>query len=113
MNPQNQPDRDQELKQREQALRQRELEIRLRELDAEINTKLDKNDQPPTHQTVKHREPTAKNWLTRTSLAAKFFGIVVAVIVAVKIASWVTTVLLFGAIAWLGYQIFKSNSRKS
>lgn len=113
MNPQNQPDRDQELKQREQALRQRELEIRLRELDAEINAKLDKTDQTPTHRTVKHREPSQKNWLTQLSMAAKFFGIVVAVIVAVKIASWVTTVLLFGAIAWIGFQIFKNSSRTS
>lgn len=110
MNPQNQPDREQELQQREQALRQRELEIRLRELDAEINTQTNITDQPPTHATVKHQP--SKSWFTQLSGAGKFFGIVVAVIVAVKIASWVAAILLFGTITWVTFQLFRISQRR-
>jgi hypothetical protein len=109
MNPQNQPDREQELKQREEALRQRELEIRLRELDAEINTQTNNTDQTPTHATVKHRP----SWFSQLNYAGKFFGIVVAVIVAVKVASWVAAMLLFGTIVWVTFQLFRISQRRS
>lgn len=112
MNLPNQPDREQELEQREQALRQRELEIRLRELDAEINASADITDQTPTHRTVKHRE-SSKRWLTQLSYAGKFFGIMVAVIVAIKIASWIAATLLFATIAWVGFQLFRISQRRS
>lgn len=110
MNPQNQPDREQEIQQREEALRQRELEIRLRELDAEINAQTNNIAQTPTHATAKHRP--SKRWFTQLSDAGKFFGIVVAVIVAVKVASWVAALLLFGAIVWVTFQLFKISQRR-
>lgn len=106
----NQPDREQDLNQREEALRQRELEIRLRELAAEVDAKTGTQPQPPLYPTVKHRQV---NWMTRLSYGAKFFGIVVAVIVAVKIASWVATLLLFGTVVWVLVQVFKISQRRS
>jgi uncharacterized membrane protein YdbT with pleckstrin-like domain len=99
-----QDDKEQELQRREVELRKRELEIRLRELDAEINP-------PPLYETVRHQEPekSTKRWLRQMAQVSKFMGVVVAVIVAIKIASWLATIVMIGGVAWVAYQIFLAN----
>jgi hypothetical protein len=117
----NQPDREQDLKQREESLRQREIEIRLRELAAEVDAATDAQQQPniqqqpPLYRTEKHHPEKHRrgNWMTRLGFGAKFFGIVVAVIVAVKVASWLATLLLFGGVVWVLVQVFKIGQRRS
>jgi hypothetical protein len=98
--------KQEDLQQREAALRQRELELRMRELEVEVN-------QMPVSPTVKHQvQATAKpGKLRQITIAAKFFGIVVAMIAAVKIATWMAGFLLFGTVVWVVYQIFLAGKR--
>jgi hypothetical protein len=99
-------DKEQELQRREAELRKRELEIRLRELESEINP-------PPLYETVKHEQPekATDRWKRQIVQVGKFMGIVIAVIVAVRIASWLATIVMIGGIAWVAYQIFLANDR--
>jgi hypothetical protein len=94
------PNQD-DLQRREAALRQRELELRLRELENEV-------DQTPISPTTKQQPSVAKSisWLRKMPLAAKFFGIVVAVIVAVKVATWMASLLMVAGLVWVFYQVF-------
>jgi hypothetical protein len=97
---------DEQLRQREQEIRDRERAIRLRELEAELH-------QPPLLPTVKL--PTVKQPPADAKLQGKyrqirnvatFFGLVVVVAVAVKIASQLATAVMVGGIAWVAYKIF-------
>jgi hypothetical protein len=98
-------DRETELRRRERELQQREAEIRLRELEAEIHQKYS----PPP---LAPAEPETPGQLSNHKLiaAAKFFGLVVATIVAVRVATmitfWLPSVIIGGAIAWVAYKLF-------
>jgi anti-sigma-K factor RskA len=95
-----------ELRHKEQELRKREQEIRLRELESEIDRSV------PEYRTSKHQEPDSqvngklKQWRRKIIAAAQFTGIVIAVVVAVRIASWLATAVIVGGIAWIAYQMF-------
>lgn len=106
MTPHN--NRDEDLRRREQELQAREHAIRLRELEAEIN-------QPQLHVTRKHQEPPRPLQRRFKSIlnVAAFLGIVVVVAVAVRIATWLATVAMVGAIAWIAYKIFLAGDRKA
>ena len=99
-------DKEQQLRRREQELMDREREIRLRELESEIN-------QPPLHQTVKHQEKESplKQRYGKLVKVGKFVAIVVAVVVSIKIATWLASVILVGAVAWVAYKIFFEGDR--
>ncbi|HEY9638756.1 MAG TPA: hypothetical protein V6D14_35560 [Coleofasciculaceae cyanobacterium] len=103
-----QDDQEKELRRREQELQAREHAIRLRELESEIN-------QPLVHQTVKHREPESslKRWYRQLVNVGKFVGIVVAVVVGIKVATWLATVIIVGGIAWVAYKLFFEGDRRS
>lgn len=99
-------DKEQQLRRREQELKDREHEIRLRELDAEIN-------QPPLHQTVKHQtkeSPLKRRYGTLVKVG-KFIAIIVALVVGIKIATWLASVILVGAVAWVAYKLFFEGDR--
>jgi hypothetical protein len=101
-----QDDQENELQRRERELQAREQAIRLREIEAQIN-------QPPLLQTVKHREPerSLKPWYGKLVNVGKFLGIVVAVVIAIRIATGLATVIMIGAVAWVGYKIFLEGDR--
>ncbi|MEG5063865.1 hypothetical protein QUB33_09605 [Microcoleus sp. B3-A4] len=100
-----------ELRHREQELRKREQEIRLRELESEIDRSV------PEHLTSKYEEPDSKvngklkQWRRKIIAAAQFTGIVIAVVVAVRIASWLATALIVGGIALIAYKMFIEEDR--
>ena len=100
-----------ELRHKEQELRKREQEIRLRELEAEIDRSV------PEHRTRKYEEPDSqvngklKQWRRKIIAAAQFTGIVIAVVVAVRIASWLATALIVGGIALIAYKMFVEEDR--
>lgn len=104
MNSQN--DRENELARRERELQAREQAIRLQELEAEIN-------QPWLSETVKHQQPkdSLKQWYGKLVNTAKFLGIVIAVVVAIRLAFWLATVIMIGGIAWMAYKIFWEGDR--
>jgi len=108
----NYPDRkERELRHKEQDLRKREQEIRLRELESEIDRSV------PEHLTIKYAEPDSKTnsklkqWRRKIIAASQFTGIIIAVVVAVRIASWLATALIVGGIALIAYKIFFEEDR--
>ncbi|MEG4574397.1 hypothetical protein QUA56_17140 [Microcoleus sp. N3A4] len=108
----NSPDKKaRELRHKEQDLRRREQEIRLRELEAEIDRSV------PEHLTSKYEEPDSqvnrklKQWRRKIIAVTQFTGIVIAVVVAVCIASWLAAALIVGGIALIAYKIFFQDNR--
>ncbi|MEG4582268.1 hypothetical protein QUA71_22020 [Microcoleus sp. MON1_C5] len=109
----NSPDKKaRELRHQEQELRKREQESRLRELEAEIDRSV-----PEYLRTSKYEEPDSqvngklKQWRRKILAVAQFTGIVIAVVVAVRIASWLATALMVGGIAFIAYKMFVEENR--
>ena len=104
----NSPDKKvRELRHKEQELRKREQEIRLRELETEIDRSV------PEYRTTKYekqdsqvKEGKLQQWRRKIIAVAQFTGIVIATIVAVRIASWLATAVIVGGIALIAYKIF-------
>lgn len=86
---------------------QRQVEKRLREIDDQINTV----DQP-VYQTQKH-QPEQKPWLRKVIIGGKFFALAVATLVAVRVASVLAGVVIFGALAFLVYKLFLESKFKN
>ena len=99
-----QDDQENKLRRREQELQAREHAIRLRELEAEIT---------PLSQTVKHQEPESsrKRWYGKLVSVGKFLAIIVAVVVSIKIATGLASVIMVGAVAWVAYKLFLESDR--
>jgi len=96
-----------ELRHKEQELRKREQEIRFRELEAEIDRSV------PEYRTSKYEEADSQvkegklqQWRRKIIAAAQFTGIVIATVVAVRIATWLATVVIVGGIALIAYKMF-------
>jgi|SRR6476469_1102950 len=108
MNPHD-DNREAEMRRREQELKDREHALRLRELETEINQKY----QPPLYETVKHQpsQTSLQQWSKQLVNVAKFMGIVVAVIVTIRIATWLTGVVIVAGVAWVAYKLFFEGDR--
>jgi sugar phosphate isomerase/epimerase len=102
--PNSNPD---ELRRREQALQARERALRLRELEAEIYAQ-NTPPEPPIVPTRRHQEPerAMQRQFRKVLEVAKFLGIVVAVVIAIRIATWLATAVMIGAVAWIAYKLF-------
>ena len=100
-------DQEKDFQRREQELQEREKAIRLRELEAEIYQQHQEN-QPPLYETIQQKpsENKLRRWGRKLLRLAKFFGFVVIVLVAIKLAYWVAFGIMIGGIAWIGYKIF-------
>jgi len=100
-----------ELRHKEQDLRKREQETQLRELEAEIDRSV------PEYRTTKYEEPDSQvkgklqQWRRKIIAVAQFTGIVIAVVVAVRIAFWLATVVIVGGIALIAYKMFFAEDR--
>ncbi|MGA7936490.1 MAG: hypothetical protein WCA35_23250 [Kovacikia sp.] len=104
--------KDEELRRRERELQAREQALRLRELETEIYQQ-SFPDQTPISPTIKHQEPenAIRQHFRQAIKVAKFLGIVIVMVVAVRIATWLATAILVGGIAWIAYKLFfESNS---
>ncbi len=101
-----QDDNDNEILRQERELQERERAIRLREIEAEINP-------PPLHQTKKHQplESSPKRWYGTLATVGKFLALVVAVVVAIKLATTLAYVIMIGAVAWVAYKLFFERDR--
>ena len=95
--------REEELAKREQELAERERSIRLQQMEMELY----KQD-PPLYQTTKYeqKESALRRWSRKMAMVGKFLIIVVAVVAAVRVGTWLATAVIVGAIAWIGYQMF-------
>jgi hypothetical protein len=101
-------DRESDLDRREHKLRQREMELRLRELETELS--------PPPYETRKHYESNQSyqtvsaqtklpekrwtRWMRKVKKIGLFLGTIIAVLVVLRIASWLATFVM--VIAALG-----------
>jgi hypothetical protein len=101
--------KESELRRRERELEERERAIRLRELEAEIN-----RSDPPLYQTSRQTpEKSRKLSLKKLANVGKFFGLVVVTIISLKIASWLTGVVIVAGIAWFAYIIFFNSGNRN
>jgi hypothetical protein len=90
-----------ELRRREESLKKREVDIRMRELEAELSNPavLPTSQQPKTG--LNH-----KLWYRRLNRVGQFFLLVIGVIVAVRVAAWLATLLLLLSVSWVAYKLF-------
>lgn len=109
----NPADRDAELSRREQELRQRELELRIRELESQIHQTsgpvLPSDPQAPEVIPTRPHKPKKtrwNKWKTNIVDACQFFLIVVGVILAIRVASWLGMIVIVGMISWVAYKVF-------
>ncbi|MEM8639362.1 MAG: A24 family peptidase [Cyanobacteria bacterium P01_G01_bin.54] len=95
--------KEEELRRREEALKERELQIRLRELEAEL-------EPTPVTPTRKHQEESRPQpkppWYQRLPNWLKFIVVVLGVLVAIRIAAWLASVVLVLAVSWVAYKLF-------
>lgn len=103
----NADDKEQELKLRELELREREHALRLRELEAEIYQQSTPAD-PPLYETRKDDKGknSLERWMGKIVHIAKFVAFVVVGIVIIRIALWLSYLLIAGLIGFIGYKIF-------
>jgi hypothetical protein len=88
---------------------QRRVERRLQEMDNLINS-----HEAPFYKTQKHQpENSQKPWIRKAILGAKLFGLAVLTIVAVRIASALVSIVIFGALAFLVYKLFLESKFKN
>ncbi len=104
MNPQNY--QENEFQRRERELQEREKELRMRELQIEVY-------QDPTERVPQSQESASSSKLLSKQIinVAKFLAIVVAVVVAIRVAQVIAGLLIVGVVAWVGYQIFFKSDR--
>lgn len=98
----NRQDQNQEIERREQELREREQALRLREMEAELI-----KGEPPLYEPVKHDPPenSLKRWLRKATKLGAFLGIVIAVAVVAKVATWLAMGVLVLLTGWVGYKL--------
>lgn len=93
---------EEKIRQREEALKARELKIRLREIEQEL-------DNIPVQPTAKHREvagPKSRKMLRKITEIGKFLLIVIGVIVAIRVAAWISTLVILFGVSWVVYKLF-------
>lgn len=93
---------EEKIRQREEALKARELKIRLREIEQEL-------DNIPMQPTAKHREtasPKSRRMIKKMTEIGKFLLIVIGVIVAIRVAAWISTLVILFGISWVVYKLF-------
>jgi hypothetical protein len=82
---------------------QRQVEMRLREME---NRQIP-NSEAPFHQTIKHQpENSLKPGMKKAIFALQLFGIGVAVLVAVRIASILAGLVITATLIWVVYSLF-------
>ena len=93
---------EEEIRRQEDRVKARELKQRLNELEKGLV-------EPPVQPTVKHTEPIQRK---KASLSkkitdiGKFMLVVVSVIVAIRLAAWVGTIVMVPGITWMAYKLF-------
>ncbi|MDV3349861.1 hypothetical protein QGP82_14245 [Leptothoe sp. LEGE 181152] len=97
--------KEQELKNLEAELKEREIKVRMRELESEIETSTS------VKPTVKHKGAVSFGWYNRLPKLVQFGLLVVGVIIAIRVATWLSGVLLLFAVGWVIYKLFLERSR--
>ncbi|HLO88670.1 MAG TPA: hypothetical protein VK203_27185 [Nostocaceae cyanobacterium] len=87
---------------------QRRVEARLREMAEKIHA-----SEIPHYQTVKHQpEEAQKPWVKKAILAGKLFGLAVAALIAVRVASVLAGVMIVALLGWMAYKLFLESPKK-
>jgi hypothetical protein len=105
-------EKEQDLARREKEILERERALRLQEMETEIyqEQNYQKGDAPFV-QTRKDNPPEGKmkQWLRKAVNVGKFLGVVVAVIVAVKVAYWLALTIMVAGVGFVAYKLFLEN----
>ncbi len=95
-----------EIRHKKQELRKRQQELLLDELAAEIDCSV------PAYLISNCEEPESKTnsqikqWRRKKIAIAQFVGIFMAVVITVRVASWLAIALIVGVITLIAYNIF-------
>ena len=96
---------EEDIRRREESLKARELKVRLKEIEKEL-------DDIPSQSTAKHveaevvTEAKTRRLYKKATDIGKFCLIVATVIVAIRLATWIGTILLVVGITWMAYKLF-------
>lgn len=96
----------QQLQQKLKDIEDRERSLRLRELEMEIERPVSDVQVEVLPKESKLAGPSLRRLKRKIVMAAKFFGLVIAIVVAVKVAFWLAGAVMVVGIAWLAYQLF-------
>ena len=94
-----------ELRHKEQQLRKREQELRLRELEAEIERSVPENITRKYDKSDNNTQNKLQLWRRKIIAISQFTGLAIVALVALRVASWLGTAVMVGAIAFIGYKI--------
>jgi divalent metal cation (Fe/Co/Zn/Cd) transporter len=86
---------------------QRQVEMRIRRIESSIN-----QADIPLHNVQQMPEKPPKLWKKRVILGVKLFGLGVAVLVAVRVASALAGIIIFAVLGWVAYKLFIESSNK-
>ena len=93
---------EEQIRRQEDRVKARELKQRLEEIERGLV-------EPPVQPTTKHTEPTktkTKPFSKKIADIGKFLLIVVTVIVAIRLAAWIGTIMMVMGITWMAYKLF-------
>lgn len=93
---------EEKIRQREETLKARELKIRLRAIEQGLDDTL-------VQPTAKHPEvasPKSRKILKKVTEVGKFLLIVIGVIVAIRVAAWLSTLVILCGVSWVVYKLF-------
>lgn len=110
----NDPDeKARELRHKEQQLRKREQELRLRELESEIERSIPENITRKYEEPDNNTQSKLQLWRRKIIAISQFTGLAIVALVALRVASWLGTAVMVGAIAFIGYKIiFEDKNRQ-
>ena len=100
---------DQEFQERETLRREQELSLRLKEMEQEINgMSRDRSGDHALKQPSK-KLSLMRRWRRNIVAGIQFFAVVVAVIVAIRVAFWLASIVMVLLVSYLIYEIFFHN----
>lgn len=105
---------EEDIRRREDSVKARELKMRLKEIEKELEAIPQRPVEQGTAQPVEAEvvsEAKTRSLYRKAKNVGLFGLIVVSVIVAVKIATWVATILMVLGITWMAYKFFLESKR--
>ncbi|MEO0854993.1 MAG: hypothetical protein AAFY15_16035 [Cyanobacteria bacterium J06648_11] len=98
---------DEQLQQKLEELERREQALRLREMEMDITKPaVDADVEVVSEASPKLAGWAFRRWRRKFMMGVKFFGLVIAIVVAVRVAIQLAAAVMIIGIAWLAYQLF-------
>ncbi|MEL6777842.1 MAG: hypothetical protein AAFO06_11340 [Cyanobacteria bacterium J06597_16] len=101
---------EEDIRRREESLKARELKMRLKEIEKELDNIPNQSSTQPSAAEHVHAEVVSdantRRLYKKATDIGKFCLVVVSVIVAIRLAAWVGTIVMVLGITWMAYKLF-------